>query len=204
MPGSRIGVVGADQQRRLLVGVALLDDLLVGRERARVAARAGQPVVRLEQVGDLAGDLDVRGDEHDEVVADPFEIGDEVRRQQHADAVLGDDLHQALQELTPGERIEGGDGFVEDEQFGALGDRHGERDLGALASRQRAGALARIEAESLDPLFGEGRIPRGVEPGAHPQVVGDRHPRVGRGVLGHEADPAELLPVRHQDVHRAR
>ena len=108
-------------------------------------------MVRRQQLVDVAGELHARADEHDEVVAHALEIGDQVRGQHDADAVLGDDLHQVLQELAPGERVEARDRLVEDQQLGPLRDRQRERELRALAAGQRAGPLARVEAEPLDP-----------------------------------------------------
>ena len=37
--------------------------------------------------------------------------------------VLGDRLHQDLQELAPGQRVEAGDGLVEDSSSGRLASR---------------------------------------------------------------------------------
>ena len=135
--------------------------------------------------------------EHDQVVADPLEVGDQVRGQHDADAVLGDDLHQALQELAPGQRVEAGHRLVEDQQLRPLGHGQGQRELGALAAGQLAGPLRRVEAElRRSGASASSRVPAGVEPRAQPQVVGDRQPGVGRGVLGDEPDPGQLRPGR--------
>ena len=56
--------------------MAFLDDVLAGGEGERVAARPCQPAVCRQQVADLPGEPDLRGDEHDQVVADPFQVGD--------------------------------------------------------------------------------------------------------------------------------
>lgn len=86
-----------------------------------------------------------RCDQDDEVVADAFEIGDKVRRQQDAHAVLGHGPHERLQELPPGEGIETGDRLVEYEELRALGNRQGERELRPLAARQDARFLRHVE-----------------------------------------------------------
>ena len=139
--------------------MARLDHLQLRREAGRVAARAGEPVVGGEQVLDVAGDPHPGVDEHDQVVADPFQVGDQVRGQHHADAVLGDGLHQVLQELAAGERVEAGDRLVEDQQLGPLGHGQGQRELGALSAGQLARPLARVQAELLDPAPGRDRRP---------------------------------------------
>ena len=161
----------------------------------RVAGSRRGPVSRwcvAEQLVDLAGDPHAGVDEHDQVVADPLEVGDQVRGQHDADLVLGDGLHQVLQELAPRQRVEAGDRLVEDQQLGPLGDGQGEGELGALAAGQLAGPLAGIEAEPLDPAAGQLVVPARVEVGAEPQVVGDGQPGVGGRVLGDEADPGQL------------
>ena len=122
---------------------------------ARVPARAGEPVVGGEERVEVAGELHARGDEHDQVVADALEVGDQVRGQHDAELVLGDGLHQVLEELAPGERVEAGDRLVEDQQLGALGEPEGERELGALAAGELARLLREVEAEPLDPAARE-------------------------------------------------
>ncbi len=143
-----------------------------------VATGAGQSVVGREQLVDLAGDLDPRVDEHDQVVADPLEVGDQVGGEHHAHAVLGDDLHQALEELAPCERIEARDGLVEHEQLRPLRDREGEGELGALAARELARLLARVEPE---PRRSGPRRARRPSPGsARRRTAGGRRPTAPR------------------------
>ena len=117
--------VGADHARALPVGVARGDDLLVGGQPGRSRRGPGEPVVRGQQLVDVAGDLHPGVDQHDQVVADPLEVGDQVGGEHHAELVLGDGLHQALQELAAGQRVEAGDRLVEDQQLGSLGQRRG-------------------------------------------------------------------------------
>jgi hypothetical protein len=74
------------------------------------------------------------GDEDDQVVADAFEVGDQVRGQHDADALIGNDLHQALQELPPCERVEPGYWLVQDQQLRPLGHRDGQRQLRPLSA----------------------------------------------------------------------
>jgi hypothetical protein len=65
----------------------------------------------------------------------------EVGRENDAGAVLRDHLHQALKKLAPGERIEAGNGLVEDEQLRALRHCEREREQGALAAGELTGLL---------------------------------------------------------------
>jgi hypothetical protein len=160
------------------------------------AAGTGEPVVAGQQVLDVAGDADPGGDEHDQVVADAFQVGDQVRGQDHAAAVFGDEFHQALQELPPGQGVEAGHGFIQDEQIRSFRDGQGQRELGALPAGQFPGLLGRVEAESGDPVVGQLPIPAGVGVGSEPQVVGDRQARIGGGVLGDEAHLGQLCGIR--------
>jgi hypothetical protein len=100
--------------------------------------------MRGEQLLDLSGGLDAGGGEHDQVVADPFYVGDQVRGQHDAHLVLGGGLDQVLQEVPAGERVEAGDGFIEDQQLGPLGDGQGQSELGALPPGQLPGLLGRL------------------------------------------------------------
>ena len=103
-----------------------------------VAAGPGQPVVGGEQRLDLAGEPHLGVDEHDEVVADPLEVGDDVRGEHDAELLLGDGLHQDLEELAPRERVEARDRLVEDEQLGALGQPEGRGRAGRAGRRTAA------------------------------------------------------------------
>ena len=52
--------------------------------------------------------------EDHEVVADPLEVGDDVRGEHDRQPALGDRLQDGLQELATRERVERGDGLVEE------------------------------------------------------------------------------------------
>ena len=184
--------VAPHQQGALAIGVALLNDLLPGRERCRVAARPDQPAVRRQQVVDLTGHLEPRIDEHDQVVAHPLQVGDEMRGEHDAHLPFGHELHQPLQELPAGQRVEAGHRLVEDEQLGPLGHRQGEGELRPLAARERAGRLVEIEIELRDALPGQCVVPARVHLPPEAEVVLDGEAGVGRGVLGDEAHARQL------------
>jgi hypothetical protein len=101
--------------------------------------------------------------------------------------------HESLQEFPSSEWVEAGDGFVEDQQLGPLGDGQGERKLGPLPARERARLLSAVEPETLDALLGQRPVPRRVDPGPDVQVVGDRHGGIDPGVLGDEVNTDKLL-----------
>ena len=66
---------------------------------------------------------------------------------------LGHRLHQVLQELAPGQRVQAGHRLIQDEQPGPLGQGHGQGELGSLSPGQLARPLAGIQAEPRDPRF---------------------------------------------------
>jgi hypothetical protein len=114
--------------------MAVGDDVLARRQRARVPARPGQYVMRGEQLVDRAGYLHPRRDQDDEVVADPLQVGHQVRGHHHAELLVGGALHQDLQELAPGQRVEAGDRLVQEQQLRALGDGQGQCELRPLTA----------------------------------------------------------------------
>jgi hypothetical protein len=67
-----------DEEQALLVGVTLLDDLLIRRQRAGVASRSREPVMGGLQFLNLARDLNLGSEKDDEVVTDPLEVADQV------------------------------------------------------------------------------------------------------------------------------
>jgi hypothetical protein len=159
-----------------------------------------RPVHRAEP----AGDPDPGPGKHDEVVADPLDVGDQVRGEHDADPVPGHGFHEALQELAAGQRVQAGDRLVEQEQVGMLGQSHGQGELDPLPTGQRPGSLPEIQAKPFDPAPGLLPVPLRVEPRAGSQVVSDRQPGVHRRVLGDEPDPGHLArPVRGPSAEHA-
>ena len=126
-----------------------------------------------QQLVDGAVEADLAVGEDDEVVADSFDVRQQVRGQHHGRRVLGDELHQILEELAAGQRVEARYGFVEQEQLWAFADGDGQGDLGALAPRELAGALAEREAEAFDASRSKVTIPLRVELLAEAEVVSD-------------------------------
>jgi len=116
-----------------------------------------------EQGLDVVGQAELPVGDDDQAVAHPLEVGDEVRRQDHGEVAVGDGLHEGLHELPAGERVEAGQGLVQQQQLGALAQRQRQRDLGPLASRERADLLAQVDAEPSEPLDRAAVVPPGVE-----------------------------------------
>jgi hypothetical protein len=94
-----------------------------------------------------------------------------------------------------GERVQAGDRLVEEEELGPLGERQGERELGALPAGQRSGPLPGVQADLRDPPLRQLVVPAGVEPGTQPEVIRDPHAGVCRSVLRDVADPGQLRPA---------
>ena len=173
-------------------------------QRRRVAPRSGEQVVVGQQVVDVAGQPHPGGHQHDQVVADPLQVGHQVRRQDHAHALVHDGLHQALQELPPGERVEAGDRLVEDQQLAGAWPRPGSAPAAPAGRRRACPPSARGSRPSSSiRAVGQRGVPAGVEARAEPEVVGDAQRGVGGGVLGDEPDPPQLLGDRGRARRRA-
>ena len=82
------------------------------------------------------------GDPVAEVADERHGVGDE----EAGEAVAGLEIAEEVDDLRADGDVEGADGFVEDEEFGAQGESSGDVDALALA----AGELVRISAQSRD------------------------------------------------------
>ena len=105
--------VRAHEQRRLPLGVALADHLVDARDRGGFRARAGEQAVAGEDLVDRAGELRATAREDDQLIADPLEIGDDVRGEDDRDSGFGHRLQDTGEELPPRQRIERRDRLVE-------------------------------------------------------------------------------------------
>ncbi len=111
----------------------------------------------------------------------------------HGRLGLGGRLHERLQELAAGQRVEAGDRLVQQQQLGSLGQRQGERDLGALAARQRADRPVSGDGKLAQPVGGESAVKAWVELAAKPQQLGGGEVPIQGHVLGDKADPGQVL-----------
>ena len=147
-------------------------------------------ILRASRVGferqHLASAVDDR-----ELVDEPLELRDEVRRDEHRPASRRAVLIRAddgLDELAADDGIQSGGGLVEHEQVRLGADGGDERELRALPFRQRARLLRLVELELPQqrplglpvPVFPEG--------GDVGERLAHRHPRVERHATGHVGD----------------
>ncbi|MGO8722112.1 MAG: hypothetical protein ACLQRM_05150 [Acidimicrobiales bacterium] len=87
-----------------------------------------------EEIIDLARHLDApAGDEH-EIVRNPLELREDVRREHDRDAVVRNRRHHGRHEVVPGERIEHRHRLVEHEELWTTCQRQAQRELGLLAA----------------------------------------------------------------------
>ena len=116
-----------------------------------------------------------------------------MRGEHDAELVLGDGLHQALQELAPVERVEAATGSSSSSSSGRLAIP----SVSASCARWPPDSLRAFCAGSSPSRAIRSRrqrvVPAGVQPRAELQVVLDAEAAVGRRVLGDEADPGALL-----------
>jgi hypothetical protein len=101
---------------------------------------------------------------------------------------VGDGADHGGEDVAADDRIQPGGGLVEDEQLGAVGQRHDETGPGALAPREVADHGAGVQAELLAKPLCVGHIPRPVESLCIAQQLPHAHPARQLGVLGEVAD----------------
>jgi hypothetical protein len=122
--------------------------------------------------------------------------------------MFADNLRETLKKLPPGERVEAGDGFIEDQKFWSFCDRQGQGELRSLATRQRSDTLISFETNLIDPFLSGTVIPARVQPSAETEVIGHGECRVRRRVLGDESHPGELFCTLRREtaehLHRSR
>ena len=133
--------------------------------------------------------------DHDDVVADPLELAEQVRGDQHRDAELGADPADQPEHVVAAGRVEAVGRLVEQHQLRVVDQRLGELDpllhAGRVAADRPVPLL--VEPDVAQRVGGAlpGRGPR--QPG-HPGHVhdelGGRHVRRQAVVLGHVARPA--------------
>jgi hypothetical protein len=139
--------------------------------------------------------LHVGGGQHDQVVADPFQVGEQVGGEHHGQALLGDRAHEGLQELAAGQRVQAGQRLVEQQQLPPPGQGQRQGDLGTLPPGQLADLPVERDRESFQPAAGAGLVEAGVELAAEGQVLGGGEVAVHGGVLGHEPHPGEQAGI---------
>ena len=95
------------------------------------------------------------GGQHEQSVARLLDVRDDVRREQHGHAVRADGPHQDVQELAARQRIEAGQGLVEEEDRRPRPQRERQPDLRLLAPGQLVGAGCPRDVEVVEPAAGE-------------------------------------------------
>ena len=99
--------------------------------------------VLLAQFGERAfGDQPARGDDADPV-GHPFGDFENMRRHDHGAAGADARLQQSL-DVTRRQRVEAGEGFIEDDQAGVVDQRAGQRHLLAHAFRKSFAAFVQM------------------------------------------------------------
>ena len=163
--------VQPDQQSGLPRRAGDLHDSLALLDGRGVLARADQDLVLGQQVLDVAAQLDPGRGQHDQVVADPLQVRDQVRGQDHGQAARGYPVGQQGEEVPPGQRVERGDRLIQQQQPGLLGQDQGQRDLGPLTSGQLAHRPVQRDLQGGQPLSHRFRVPARVQVPARADVV---------------------------------
>ena len=205
--------VGAHEQRGLALGVALADHVVDARDRRRIGARPGQQAMARDDLVDRRRRAArCRGREDHEVIADPLEVGDDVRREHDGHARLGDRLHHRSAGTRGGRA----------DRATATGSSS-TSSSGRLASASVSATCACWPPESVPTFWLERQpersmrsqrervVPARVELAAERQHLRDAEALVERVLLRDEADAREqrggIAPRReaeHADVSRGR
>ena len=153
----------------------------------------GQHPVPGQQILDLARYLYLAAGQHDQVVGNPFQLGQHVRGQHHGDPVLGHRGHHRRHEIVPGHRVQHGQRLVQHQQVRAPGQGNSQRELGLLAAGQLADFLLQRDAEVGEARAGVLLVPALVQVPGQVQHVRGRQVPVQRRVLRHERDPVQRI-----------
>ena len=132
-------------------------------------------------------------DQHDQVVADPFQVRDQVRGQHHADSSCS--ATASIRSCRNSRRASGSrlaTGSSRISSSGRLAMARVSASWARCPPDSVPGPLVRVQVQPLDPAAGQFRVPARVEARAQPQVIADRQPGVDRRVLGQEPDPGQL------------
>ena len=186
-----------DQCGGVPVAVGAVDDAS-GQLGVLGRARNGQQPVRGDQVVGRPRELHLPAGEDDQPVAEPLQLRDHVRGDQDGQAGICGRGHHFPHELKPGHRVQAGDRLIEDEQRRALGQRHGQRDLGPLPAGHALDLALERDLQRVHPREGQLLIPAGVHRPAQVEHVRDGEIAVQRMVLGDVANLRQ--PRRHRRV----
>ncbi len=86
------------------------------------------------------------------MITDPFQIMKQVGGQDDRQVAVGYCFTQRGQELPSGQRVEGGNRFVEQEHLRALGQSQAEPDLCPLSTGQRGDGPVRRDSKGREAI----------------------------------------------------
>ena len=115
--------------------------------------------------------------EHDEVVADALELGDDVRRENDRHAVSTTASITAFRNSRRASGSSEATGSSSSSSSRPLGERQRQRDLRLLAAGKLADLLLERKAETLDPRGGQLLVPARVELAPERERLADVKPR---------------------------
>ncbi len=139
--------------------------------------------------GHVVGEEETAAVEVADVAGEGFDLGEVVRGEE--DGALGGALKEAFDEFVADERVEAGEGLVEDDERGAVGEDAGEGDLHLHAAGEMLELAVEREIELAEELLLEGAVPGGIEGAEVVEEVADGHPVGHFLVLGDVADAGE-------------
>ena len=112
------------------------------------------------------------------MVRNSLQIRGDVGGEEDRPPLLDEEVAEDVEDLQTRDGVQARGGLVENEEFGAVGERQGELKLDALAPRQVLDPDSGRHVQSAQKILEEDLVPVGVEA---PQVAGGRGGRPLRG-----------------------
>src|SRR5215469_12692640 len=174
-------------------------------ERCKNLIRHDELVVHLKQLPGRTSELDTSGSNNDQIVAHPFQVRDQMGREQNGQAVLGGCFQQILLEGVTGQGVQACHWLIQNEQTGLLRQSHGQRDLSLLSARKFACRTVQGNTKGRQSLAGTCFIPPGIQRAPKGQHILDGKGAVERSLLRQKTDLRQQflwLPVGSQAKYR--
>ena len=172
-----------------------------GEAQGHVAVRFLDGVERRAQRDPAVAD-------HRDVVGDPLHLLQQVRREEHRAAFMGDGAHDGFQDVAAHHGIEAGRRLVEQEELGTVGQRDEQSGARLLPPGEVLDPRRRVQGERSPQLLRVGIVPGGIEGARVANELAHAHPAGEIVLLGEIADPRQDADrvgdgIESEDAHRA-
>ena len=185
--------VHPNEKARLSSRLGRLDDREAGFDLGQAPARTDQCAMLGEHLVDVAAELGPRSGEKDQVVTDPLEVVQQVRRHDDRKTPIGHRRGERRQELATSQRVQRGHRLVEQQELGPLRQDQAQADLGPLTAREGGDRSVRRDPQCGQSCPSCSGIPVAIEVRADLQMVFGAEALVEGHVLGEVSDAGQEL-----------